>query len=190
MPDELVDVVDSITGVPTGEKVMKSVAHAKGIYHLAVHIWIYNSSGEVLLQLRAKQKKLFPDLWDISCAGHIGAGEKALVCAVREMGEELGLKIKPTDLEFAFNFVYSTKANDDLINNEFCPVFLYKYNGGAEDLVLQKEEVSEVKFFKLDFLEKEISKQTVKKMRLLWLNPSVPRVFGLIKERTISKKRT
>ncbi|MFA5931279.1 MAG: NUDIX domain-containing protein [archaeon] len=189
MADELIDVVDPSTGVPTGEKIMKSVAHHKGIFHLAVHIWIYNSSGEVLLQLRAKQKKLFPDLWDISCAGHIGAGEKPLVCAVREMEEELGLKIKPTDLEFAFNFLDCMNANDNMINNEFCPVYLYKYDGKAEKVVLQKEEVAKVNFFKINFLEKEISKETNNKMCLLWKNESVPRVFELIKERTISKRK-
>ncbi|MFA5125524.1 MAG: NUDIX domain-containing protein [archaeon] len=184
MNEELVDVVNSSTGLPIGEKVTKNIAHDKGIWHLAAHIWIYNSRGEILLQFRSKQKKLFPSLWDISVAGHIGAGEEALTCAIREMKEEIGLSVKPSDLEKVFTFKFSVSANDNMQNNEVCSVFLFKYDGLAKDLVLQKEEVEKVKFFSIDFLKKEFSNTKHAGHYLLPRNLSVPRVFELVKERT------
>ena len=78
---------------------MKSEAHTDGLWHRAAHIWIYNSKGEILLQLRAKDKQFWPDRWEISAAGHVGAGEKPEDAAVRELSEELGISAKAEDLE-------------------------------------------------------------------------------------------
>lgn len=93
MADELIDIVDE-NDVPTGIQKMKSLAHADGSWHRVAHIWIYNSKGEVLLQLRAPNKLLYPNKWDVSVAGHIGAGEDIIAGAQREIQEEIGVKIK------------------------------------------------------------------------------------------------
>jgi len=56
------------------------------------------------LQLRAKNKKLFPNKWDVSVGGHISAGEEPLTTAVRETKEELGLEISREDLVFVLTY--------------------------------------------------------------------------------------
>lgn len=72
MADELIDIFDENNN-PRGIQKLKSEAHKEGIWHRAVHIWIYNLKGEILLQLRSKNKELYPDRWDVSAAGHGGA---------------------------------------------------------------------------------------------------------------------
>ena len=42
-------------------------------------------------------KKVFPGLWDISVAGHVGAGEGILTAAKREVFEEIGLQLADAD---------------------------------------------------------------------------------------------
>ena len=54
MVDELIDIFDENNNALNVQK-MKSEAHKLGLWHRASHIWIYNSSGEILLQLRAKK---------------------------------------------------------------------------------------------------------------------------------------
>ncbi len=76
---------------------MKSEAHREGLWHRAAHIWAYNSKGEILLQLRAKNKRTFPDKWDLSVAGHISASEEPIDSALREIEEEVGLCAKKED---------------------------------------------------------------------------------------------
>ena len=74
-------------------------------YQGTVHVWIYRKTDkatEVLLQKRAITKKVRPGEFDISAAGHIDAGEAAVETAVREVGEELGLRADPNKLELAF----------------------------------------------------------------------------------------
>ena len=41
--EEIVDILNPITGSKTGEKISKDEAHQKGIWHGAIHIWIISS---------------------------------------------------------------------------------------------------------------------------------------------------
>ena len=64
-----------------------------GFYHKPAWTWAYNSNGEILVQKRAMQKKKFPGLWDMPCAGHVSAGESAKLGAIREAKEEIGIDV-------------------------------------------------------------------------------------------------
>lgn len=154
MADELIDIVDEENQL-TGFQKMKSEAHRDGLWHRTAHLWLYNSKGEILLQLRAKKKALYPSLWDISAAGHIAAGETPLVSAVREAEEELGTCFIETDLQF-LRIRKVSAIYREIKNNEFCYVYVAKFDGSLKDIKLQQEEVAEVKFFSLTELETEL----------------------------------
>ena len=151
MADEFIDICDASNNL-TGIQKMKSEAHRDGLWHRNSHIWIYNSKGEILLQLRAKEKLLFPDVWDISVAGHVGFGEGPVVSGLREMTEEVGLKIKQEDLHF-FEIRKTQTVYKDIKNNEFYYVYLFKFDGDIGSLKLQNEEVQEVRFFSAEEIE-------------------------------------
>ncbi|MEM6822532.1 MAG: NUDIX domain-containing protein [Verrucomicrobiota bacterium] len=87
-PDELFDVVDNNDQI-IGQQ-PRSVVHAQGLFHRAVHILVFNKKDEVLLQLRSSTKDRHPNTWDSSAAGHVDAGEDYLTAASREFAEELG----------------------------------------------------------------------------------------------------
>ncbi len=89
--DELFDVVDEQDRV-TGQAVRREV-HVRGWRHRAVHLLVINRAGRVFLQKRSMAKDLFPGVWDSSAAGHVGAGEDYDLTALRELEEELGLKL-------------------------------------------------------------------------------------------------
>ena len=150
MPDELIDIVDEQNNL-TGEKKLKSEAHKNGLWHRSVHVWIYNSKGEIMLQLRAKEKILFPNVWDISAAGHIGAGEEPIVSGLREVEEEISLKIVKEDLQF-FDIRSEQQICNDVVNNEFDYIYLLKFDGDITKLKLQKDEVQKIKFFSTEEL--------------------------------------
>ncbi|MEM9867522.1 MAG: NUDIX domain-containing protein, partial [Bacteroidota bacterium] len=96
--DEQVDILDG-QGKPTGQVLLKSEAHRLGLFHPTVHIWCYSRSGQVLLQQRGRYKKTFPLKWDVSVAGHVGAGESLEEAAFREVTEEIGVTISKELLE-------------------------------------------------------------------------------------------
>ncbi len=87
--DEPFDVVDGENRV-TGQAT-RSEVHRQGLKHRAVHIFIRNKRGELLLQKRSRLKDVHPGRWDSSAAGHLDAGESYEAAAHRELEEELGL---------------------------------------------------------------------------------------------------
>ena len=149
--DELIDICDSKNNLLNVQK-MKSEAHAKGLWHRSAHIWIYNSKGEILIQLRAKDKNFYPNVWDVSVAGHISAGEKPIISALREVREEIGLSIKEKDLKF-YKIIKEKQVYKKIISNEFDYVYILKFDGDIKKLRLQDEEVKSIKFIELNKLE-------------------------------------
>ncbi|MFP4424350.1 MAG: NUDIX hydrolase [Candidatus Woesearchaeota archaeon] len=150
--DDLIDICDENNNF-LGMQKLKTQAHSEGLWHRTAHIWIYNSKGEVLLQLRAKEKALYPDVWDISAAGHVIAGEDPLDSALREVEEEIGLKIKNLD----FWMIRKNKAIfREIKNNEFYYIYLYRFDGDISCLTLQKEEVQGVRFFSIDKIKEDL----------------------------------
>lgn len=154
MTEALIDVLDE-NGNPTGVKKNKAGIHEGGYWHNAAWVWIYNSKGEVLLQKRSKNKDSHPGLWDISAAGHVDSGEEPVEAAIREIREEISIDVNPEDLKFIKKRVSSSFNKDNgWQNNEFDYVYLYKWDGRTDDLVVQDDEVERMQFIPLkQFLE-------------------------------------
>ncbi len=94
MAEDIFDVVNERDEVI--ETKLRSVVHAQGLLHRAVHVFVFNSRGEIFLQKRSMKKDRQPGVWDSSCSGHVDSGETYDETAVRELGEELGLRLKAT----------------------------------------------------------------------------------------------
>lgn len=89
MTEEIFDVVDEQDRVI--EQLPRSVVHARKLLHRAVHIFVFNTRGELLLQLRSATKDESPLCYTSSASGHLSAGESYEEAAPRELAEELGL---------------------------------------------------------------------------------------------------
>ena len=89
---ELFDLYD-VNRKPLGTKMRRGGAQPKGTYRLVVHICIFSSDGRLLCQRRVKSKRVFPDMWDLSCGGCVDSGETSLEGAIRETKEELGIDL-------------------------------------------------------------------------------------------------
>ncbi|MFM8285962.1 MAG: GNAT family N-acetyltransferase [Planctomycetaceae bacterium] len=93
--EELFDVCDEHDRVI--DTLPRSVVHARGLWHRAVHVFVFNSRGELLLQLRSQHKDEAPLQYTSSASGHLNAGEDYATAAPRELQEELGIS---AELEF------------------------------------------------------------------------------------------
>ena len=129
---ELLDVVDEndrVIGVKTRGEI-----HAQGLMHRAVHILVFNGSGELFIQKRSMGKDNNPGLWDSSAAGHVDSGEDYYDCAIRELEEELGLTVT-TPLEYLFRLPASP-----ITDMEHCRVYRCMDDGPFE---LEAGEIDE-----------------------------------------------
>lgn len=142
--DELIDIVN-INAKPTGQSALKSEIHSKGLYHNTAHIWFYTDDGKILLAQRAASKSIYPLLWDVSVAGHIDAGESIENGAIREIKEEIGLQIKPTDLEKIGVFECFQSYPNGIKDNEFHNTYIVQLEVPIASLTPQEEEVQALK---------------------------------------------
>ncbi len=156
--EEYVDVLDS-SGNLTGENKLKSEVHRDGDWHKAVHVWIINPKGELLIQKRSAIKDNLPNMWDIPSAGHLSAGEDSITSAIRETEEELGLKLLSENFEYLFSITQqSIREDGSYINNEFNDIYLVRLDLNLAGFKLQEDEVAEIKFIPYKELEKIINR--------------------------------
>ncbi|MCF6296910.1 MAG: NUDIX domain-containing protein [Flavobacteriaceae bacterium] len=162
MVDELINILaENLTVVKIG---LKSEAHKNGWLHASVHIWFYTDDGDVLIQKRAKDKETFPNLWDVSVAGHISVGENEMTSALREIKEELGLKNKANDLVKIGTFKETHYHKNGFIDNELHHIYLSRLKTNIHLLKIQKEELSAIKLISVKEFKKLQKKETFNKL--------------------------
>ena len=99
----------------------KEACHnGSGKLHRAISVFIFNDDGDLLIQQRHTQKRLWGGVWSNSCCSHPRVGEETDVAAHRRVAEELGLK---TDLNFLFKFEYRALDAEFGTEHELCSVY-------------------------------------------------------------------
>ena len=141
---EYIDILDE-HGIPTGKTKSRVEIHREGDWHRAVHVWILNDRGEVLIQKRSPTIDLFRDHWDISVAGHVRSGEESRAAAVRELKEELGVSVEPHELEL-LGTVRSKLDDGGNRENQFSDVYVFRHTLDVRAVERQKSEVREIEF--------------------------------------------
>ncbi len=141
------------TGKPrAGQGASKEEVFSQGLLHAAAHVWIWRNSPngkEVLLQKRAANKLTWPNLFDISAAGHIDLGEAPLAAAIRETQEEIGHTAEPQEFSLIKVWRMNTKTDSEAIENEFQYLYIYQLPKGAQ-LVHAAAEVALLVWKSLD----------------------------------------
>ena len=136
------------------EKTNKTCERGKekdGEYGLSVHIWIMNKEGKFLVQKRTKSRKRFPNMWSLT-AGAVDTGETSVEGAIREAKEEIGINIEKEE----FELILSIKRK-----HNFLDIWLVRKDIDLKDIVMQEEEVQEVKWVTKEELEEMIKNDEV-----------------------------
>ncbi len=151
---EYFDVINE-KGEYTGKVESREKCHKEGLWHKAVAVFIVNSKGQVLLQKRSAKKKMWPNMWDITAGGHVLAGEFGFESIIREIKEELGTDINKNDITFIGSSLSSNKKGD-VINNHLNEYYIVSKDVDETKLILQEDEVSEVKWMDKDEIVKRV----------------------------------
>jgi 16S rRNA (adenine1518-N6/adenine1519-N6)-dimethyltransferase len=144
MPEELFDVVDE-QDLVIGQ-LPRSQVHAERKLHRAVHIFVFNSAGHLLIHKRAADKDEQPNKWTSSASGHLSAGEDYDETAHREMKEEVGLS---GELEFLHKFPASSETSYE-------HTALYRMTSDEEP-TFDPAEIAEGRYCPLDVIESQLN---------------------------------
>lgn len=119
---ELWDLYDR-DRIRTGETHVRGMEVPEGRYHMVVHVVIFNTRGEMLIQQRQPFKEGWPNLWDVTVGGSAVAGDSSRTAAEREVMEEIGLALdlsgeRPkltTHFSCGFDDIYTVVKDVDLM---------------------------------------------------------------------------
>ncbi len=115
-------------GRPAG-RVARPRVHRYGLWHRAVHVWLFRSDGRVYVQRRAPDKDVSPDCLDVSVGEHLQPGEDFRDAAYRGLAEELGVVgITPVALG-GERRVTQHRPGLDIHDREIQQAFHVRYDG-------------------------------------------------------------
>lgn len=137
---EILDVVDA-NGTVISQAIRWECHQDPSLIHRVAHCWIFNSSGQVLWQLRSPGKDSSPGLWDMSCGGHVAHGETPESTLSRELREELGL----TRVKYKFVEKY-LRTSADARQTELIYLYYAVVDKPADKFVIPEAEVEQVRW--------------------------------------------
>jgi len=121
--EELFEIVDD-EGRIIGTAPRSKCHGDPSLAHRSVHILVVNARGEIYLQKRSPTKDVQPGRWDTSAGGHLAPGETYEQAAVRELAEELGVRVAPGSLIPRHSYVWRTP-----IETEHVQTYELSYEG-------------------------------------------------------------
>ena len=118
-------------------------AHRKGQWHKTSFVIPYTCNKEVLLELRGKDKAVYPRMW-APPSEHLYRNERTVEAAQRAL-REVGIRapiehIIDLGLELRINLAITDRYTD----NEMQNYFAYPWDGNIEDLNFDRREVDSV----------------------------------------------
>ena len=153
---ELCDVVDKF-GNYTGQIVTRGTKLGPGEFYLVVHVWIRDENATYLIQQRSAQLASDPGIW-ATTVGYVLADEDSLSGAIREVEEELGIRLLPAQINRFDRHTMENRVEDiwltEILSNSIGvptlgpEVAAWKWVSKAE----LEQMVSRSEFFKYSYL--------------------------------------
>ena len=141
---EILDLVDE-KGKTIGQAARGEIHGDPTKRHRAVHIFVVNKRGEYYLQKRSAAKRIQPGKWDTSVGGHLAVGEDYEAAALREIEEELGIKlVDAKGLKHCHDYVWVSP-----VETEHVRTFMLEHQG---PFAYNRQEIDEGKFWAVEQL--------------------------------------
>lgn len=142
-----------------------------GMLHRAFSLFVFNSAGQLLLQRRAADKRLWPMFWSNSCCSHPRKGEDMHEAVDRRLWQELRIR---SDLDFLYKFQYQAEYIDLGTERELCWVFA---GVSDEPVRANRTEVADWRFVDPHELDRELNQHPE------WFTPWFKLEWPIVKTR-------
>ena len=124
-----------------------------GVLHRAFSVFLFNDTGQLLMQKRSSGKRLWPGFWSNSCCSHPRRGESLQIATERRLSDELNIS---TALEFVYQFCYQAHYGAAGSEHELCHVYLGR---AGEDALANESEIEGIRFIAAEELDAELMRQ-------------------------------
>ncbi len=137
---DLVNEKDEVIG--TEERTIVNKSGTKNFR--TVNVFFVNSKGEVLIQHRSDNRRLFPGMWDFSVAGHIKHGEDYKDAAIRETKEELGVDVELKEVAHLSPYQYDISSFKKIYVAHYDGELIYDTEGIESIFYKKPEEIKQI----------------------------------------------
>lgn len=131
-------------GHATGQTLGRAAVHEQELWHPTVNVWILNSNGEVLLQLRGPDVELNPNTWDMAIGTHARPGEDPFDAALRCLQTELGVTIAKDQLRHLFNIQSANPVGGGKMHRTLGHVFLLRRDIPLADFTYDQSKIAQL----------------------------------------------
>jgi len=143
---ELCDVVDQ-SGTRTGGTVERGTKLGSNEFYPVVHVWIRDDNHNYLIQQRGLHLESGPGVW-ATTVGYVVSGEESIDAAIREVQEELKIKLMP---------VYLNHIDRHVLDNRLEDVWMAEASRDALGTPIPGEEVEAYKWVSRKKLEELVN---------------------------------
>ena len=134
----VVDESDKVIGIKLRDDILPT-----DLYRVSA-LWMTNSNGQVLMAQRSFTKKVNPGVWGPAVAGTIEEGEDYDTNIIKEIEEEIGLKLSLKQL------TKGPKIKIKGARNYFVQWYLYQADINVRDLTVSRDEVADIAWYDAD----------------------------------------
>ncbi|HSX00202.1 MAG TPA: NUDIX domain-containing protein [Patescibacteria group bacterium] len=177
--DPQYEVLDN-AGHKTGRLLSREAVHTQELWHEVVNIWILNDKGEVLLQLRAPEVELCPNVWDVAVGTHVHPGEDPVAAAQRGLQQELGLGIAPDNLKHLFNIQAVNPMPDHMNHRVLGHIFILKQSVDLTKLRVDANKITRLIWKPIPKVMAEIGNVETNKLYFPRAGEYYPRLFDAL----------
>ena len=146
---EYIDIYDEDNNL-LEKKVEREYAHDNNLWHREILVLIINEKKEILLQQRSYKKRNLKGKWGL-LAGHVTSGQNEEETVIREVDEEVGLKIKKQDLKFIKLY-----KKGEYHNKKFQYIYLIKTNNPISNYKINYSEIRKLKYESIHNIKKRM----------------------------------
>jgi len=147
MHDEKLPLVGR-DGRVVGSATRREVHGNPALLHPVVHCIVTNHRGDLLLQLRSRDKDIQPGKWDTSVGGHVAFGEAVHDALLRELREEIGLQPNPSLVRELYRYVWTNAVESELVHTFTCE--------SEGPFARQVSEVDDLRFWTIREIERAL----------------------------------
>ncbi len=152
--DEVFPSVDRNDNV-IGKVTRKEANSNPKIIHRAITVLVFDKNNKLLIHKRSATKDIAPNAWTTSVGGHVDYGETYDSAALREVYEEIGIRVSLDRLKLLGKTLIQMPWENELTQ-------VYEFHSDNELLVKPNpEEVAEVKFVGIPDVKRMLLDKTI-----------------------------
>ena len=156
MNKELLDVLNE-DGSFTGLSKDRTRVHQHGLWHRAIHCYVFNSQRQILMQKRSSKVDHAKDIWSIAVVGHVKAAESSFQACEREISEEIGIGPEVLRPEFLFSYRRQAVLSPYYIDRQFNDIYVSFSDISTNQCSLKDPSVAEWKWIPIKEFQDSLS---------------------------------